>query len=580
MIQGNLRRTIVVMNGEGEDVKDEILHRVSHYVPQLDHSEIDFFEEFPDVAPDVAVLYLGNEPPTKNNFFNVDYNNFATEGWQWARFASFVTRHSVDVDEYHRKFTERIESLMSLNKKKAYIFGTGPSLEKAIDNDWSDGYTIVCNTIVRDQKLWNHIKPDFIVAGDAVYHFSKSKLATAFREDLKLRLKETDSYFVYPALFDALAQRLFAEFKEQLMPIPIGDHKSIHLGLTNRFELPAIGNILNLALLPLGCTMSKDVYLWGFNGRAPDDKLFWSNSKLHSYPEFMDDLQEQHPMFFSYYIPKGNEKSYVENVHGDILEKNMIDAEKNGWTFTMMHQTWTPVLQSRYCGSSYKLILSVNERELEISNILEEIHNAFPRELLYSIIMDARSLNEKIATHVVSLLFGFYTRARIMSNLKLLRSKRLRILDIGSGTGVFHHFMRHLGHDVVSTTWDEKDHEAYLHIRKYLDMEDMKQYFVEPFKPLPSEFEVFDRITCLSPEFNQYWDPDNIWGIEEWKFLINDLLLHLEPNGLLCFAKVRCSQRIIDQIVEKFEGEVEFISVIPWKADIGQLGELLLRKHI
>ena len=85
----------------------------------------------------------------------------------------------------------------------------------------------------------------------------------------------------------------------------------------------------------------------GFDGRAPNDKLFWSNSSKHYYPEFIEELQNAHPSFFENYVPKDDPQSYAREYQGEILDEKMIEAESEGWKFLMLHKSWTPTLQKR-----------------------------------------------------------------------------------------------------------------------------------------------------------------------------------------------------------------------------------------
>jgi hypothetical protein len=200
---------------------------------------------------------------------------------------------------------------------------------------------------VRDKALWHHLNPDFIVAGDAAYHFGHTAFARTFRHDLAMRLNETRTYFVYPSRFDSVVRQEFSSFAERLIPIPNSHRMHIHADLTREFTLPNVGNVLALLLLPLACTLSKHICLWGFDGRAPGDKLFWGNSNKHSYPELLPELQKAHPRFFDHYVPKEDPYRYVRHVHGDNLDKIMKVAEAEGWRFDMMHHSWTPTLKKR-----------------------------------------------------------------------------------------------------------------------------------------------------------------------------------------------------------------------------------------
>lgn len=240
--------------------------------------------------------------------------------------------------------------------KRAYIFGTGPSLAKAIERDWSDGIRIVCNTIVRDQELWHHIDPHAIVAGDGLYHFGVTDFARSFRKDLALRLSESPrTIFIYPAMFDVLVRREFSQFRDRLVPVPPGQSIALHKTLAADFKLPNLGNVLNLLLLPVACSVRTDVGLWGFDGRAPADKLFWSNSGKHSYPELMDTLRKASPAFFDVMVPKDDPEKYVRSVHGDVLAHALTLAEADGYRFEMLHETWTPALQKYYMGLSSRV---------------------------------------------------------------------------------------------------------------------------------------------------------------------------------------------------------------------------------
>lgn len=281
---------------------------------------------------------------------DIDHNTNPMAAWDWCLLAEHCANEKTNIYESYQRFVNHVAILKSHGLEKSYIFGTGPSLALAEKRDWSDGYRIVCNTIVRDRDLWNYINPHFIVAGDALYHFSYAEFARAFRKDLASRLSETGTFFVYPSCFHQIIRRELDGFLDRLIPIPISsyNHKNIHVDLCRHFELPLLGNVLPLLLLPLASTLSRQVFLWGFDGRAPNDQLFWANSTKHSYPELLSGLQEEFPAFFDTLVPKNNPSQYVKDVHGDVLDECMKIAEKQGWSYVMMHKSWTPTFQKRY----------------------------------------------------------------------------------------------------------------------------------------------------------------------------------------------------------------------------------------
>jgi hypothetical protein len=281
--------------------------------------------------------------------YNFDYDSNYGEGWEYHRLLSAL--HAVDQAEGVRRGKQRMNEVYStlIDKfEKAYVFGTGPSLERAVERDWSDGVRVVCNTIVKDGELWSHIQPHFIVAADAIYHFGIGNFSSNFRRDLRNRLRESvNTLFVFPAEFYVFCLREFSEFSNRLIPVPVGTRKNIYEGFMKSFAVPPVENVLPSMLLPLACTFSKNIFLWGFDGRAPGDALFWKNSDKHFYSDAVEQLKNLHPAFFNFHVPKGNEVNYVKKVHGNTLEELLRVAEQNGFSFTMMHFSYTSVLQKR-----------------------------------------------------------------------------------------------------------------------------------------------------------------------------------------------------------------------------------------
>lgn len=281
--------------------------------------------------------------------FHLDPLENPADGADWALFAGACARHVPDLVGARQRFGAFLAAIRKRGCSRTYVFGTGPSLSKVRERDWQDGYRIVCNTIVRDADTWNYLQPDLMVAGDAIYHFGYTEFAKAFRRDLLARMLERPVPFIYPALFDVLVQREFGAVAKWLIPVPIAPaQRTIRTSMENEFSLPDLGNVLNLLLLPVATTLTKEVGMWGFDGRAPKDQGFWSNSGLHSYPELMHTLHEAHPAFFRQHVPDGRESRYVEAVFGDPLERNLAWLERRGWTFRMLHPSFTPVLAKRY----------------------------------------------------------------------------------------------------------------------------------------------------------------------------------------------------------------------------------------
>lgn len=285
---------------------------------------------------------------------DLDYDTNMLDGWALMDLGDALTRgpRRTSVAAARQTFIDHVRRLNVDGARPVYLFGTGPSLQLADQRSFADGITVVCNTIVRDPELWRHLAPAFLAAGDAIYHFGHTPHARAFRTDALRRLQESNGHtlFVYPAQFDVIVRSEFRDVQALLVPIPVGDHADITVDLTKHFRLPQLENVLANLLLPLGCTLSNDVRLWGFDGRAPTDSGFWANSDRHAYPELMQSIRDSHPAFFAEKTPKGDEAQYVNTVHGDLLDERLTEAESRGFEFRMLHASWTPTLQKRCCA--------------------------------------------------------------------------------------------------------------------------------------------------------------------------------------------------------------------------------------
>jgi hypothetical protein len=283
---------------------------------------------------------------------DLDYDTNMRDGWDLMLLGEALNRghRSNSVTAVRQTFVDHVRRLNVDGVRPVYLFGTGPSLQLADQRSFADGTTVVCNTIVRDPELWHHLAPAFLTAGDAIYHFGHTPHASAFRADALRRLQESNgrTLFVYPAHFDVIVRSEFRDVQSLLVPIPYGEHTDITVDLTKHFCLPQLENVLATLLLPLGCTLSNDVRLWGFDGRAPSDSGFWANSDRHAYPELMQSIRDSHPAFFAEKTPKGDEAQYVNKVHGDLLDERLTEAEHRGFEFRMLHASWTPTLQKRY----------------------------------------------------------------------------------------------------------------------------------------------------------------------------------------------------------------------------------------
>lgn len=189
--------------------------------------------------------------------------------------------------------------------RKAYVFGTGPSLAGATDFDFSDGVRIVCNSIVRNPDLLAHINPHFIAASDFVFHFGPSRYAAEFRRDLVAALRSTGAFFL---VADQLAPLMLAHYPEiagRTIAIPLTNQYDfrtrwtpVNVQLFDTFKVHTLDSVLNLLMLPVASTLADEIYVIGCDGRKPGDNGFWSHHAAAQYTGLMKTVSDTHPGFF------------------------------------------------------------------------------------------------------------------------------------------------------------------------------------------------------------------------------------------------------------------------------------------
>lgn len=238
-----------------------------------------------------------------------------------------------------RKFLEYVESLPVFSK--VYVFGTGPSIERAFGHDFSDGYRIVCNTMIKNAELMEQIKPHFMVAGDGIYHFGVSRYACRFRRDLERFLSSHRCLLILPeGYYDNFLyhNENLAEFT---LPVPYTARRT-NLRMKEVLETKFQHNILNQLLLPLASSLCDNIFLLGFDGRKADDQHFWKSADSVNYEDLKVHHQKAHPGFFS-----GVDYPQYANLQSECAEKIISLGERMGKKYYCMNESSNAALQRR-----------------------------------------------------------------------------------------------------------------------------------------------------------------------------------------------------------------------------------------
>lgn len=235
------------------------------------------------------------------------------------------------------EFKQRIE------KPIGYVFGTGPSLEEAWRYDYSDGHTIVCNSIVRNAPLLEKLNPIALMAGDPIFHAGPSTYAMAFRESLRESMAGRDFHLFVPWRdYGIYLTYLPEEFHRRIIGVPLMAGDEYNLNIEERFQILALPNVLTLLLLPVAATFFQHVGISGCDGRPlSQDSYFWGHHKASQFGDQMEAIQRAHPSFFSisyndYYLK-----------HCAEVERVCREMEKLGKTVEGVTGSFIPALRKR-----------------------------------------------------------------------------------------------------------------------------------------------------------------------------------------------------------------------------------------
>ncbi|GAB5470933.1 MAG: hypothetical protein Kilf2KO_39630 [Rhodospirillales bacterium] len=230
-----------------------------------------------------------------------------------------------------------------ITKPVGYVFGTGPSLEEAWRYDYSDGHTIVCNSIVKNAPLLDKLQPIALAAVDPIFHAGPSTYAAAYRAGLMQCMEERDFHVFIPWRDYAVYLTYMPEkFHERIIGIPLYMGDDYNIDLEAKFSLLGLPNVLTLMLLPVAATFFQHVGISGCDGRPlSQDSYFWGHHKASQFSDQMDAIQLAHPGFFSisyndYYLR-----------HCTETERLCQDIEKAGKSVHAITGSFIPALRKR-----------------------------------------------------------------------------------------------------------------------------------------------------------------------------------------------------------------------------------------
>lgn len=228
------------------------------------------------------------------------------------------------------------------NPGSAYVFTTGPSLDRALEFDYKpDSVRIICNSMVRNRALLDKIEPNILVFADPVFHFGPSRYAHEFRKQAIEVVKHYGCFCIVPEDRLPIMMQHHPEIKDKLIGMPI-NRGSWNFPSAEKFYVRSTKNIMTLLMMPVASAMSQNVFIVGADGRSPKEKYFWRHSKANQFEELMDSVVETHPSFFRDRIYTSY---YAE--HCRVVEEQIECGEREGIRYLSLTPSEIPALKAR-----------------------------------------------------------------------------------------------------------------------------------------------------------------------------------------------------------------------------------------
>lgn len=264
------------------------------------------------------------------------------EGGAWNQL-NYVLRR----DFFHEVIAcqERFRDLLTRLGKfpRAYAIASGPSIADYPKFDYSDSLVVVCNSVIFDEDLMQHIRPQILVFADPIFHFGPSQYAGEFRRRLRSVAASHDFSIIIPEKYFGLFTDWFPELRSRTIAIPLGDKDGKpNLNLIRRFEVRPSPNVLTMLMLPVASTFADEVQIIGCDGRpAAENSYFWSHHPKVQIGDKMQNIQRVHPAFFAI----DYDDYYSE--HCAYLDQLLSLGENEGKRYRSITFSHIPALNSR-----------------------------------------------------------------------------------------------------------------------------------------------------------------------------------------------------------------------------------------
>lgn len=277
----------------------------------------------------------------KNYFSHVESSNL-----QSILFETLDSNQKKNLSDLTKSnFIRLTNFIKETNFESSSCFVTGPSFDTYTDFDFVNlnTFKIVCNSIVKNANFMEYIGGVHLLTfADSVFHFGPSKYAAEFRKNVIQSFNKHKFFIVVPENVVALLLSHYPEIEDYIIGIPYVNNRDFNFPEENQFWVKDNGNILSNYMVPLASIASDTIYIFGADGRSPDEKYFWKHSANAQFNSLMNTVFESHPSFF-------RDRSYVDyyQAHCDSLEGLIQFGERKGKKYFALTESYIPALKNR-----------------------------------------------------------------------------------------------------------------------------------------------------------------------------------------------------------------------------------------
>lgn len=251
-----------------------------------------------------------------NDIKSLEYSVYAKLPW----LIMSNNEKKIFIEENYNKYIKFVESFKANNLKKGFVIANGPSLEDIFDIDLADGYKIVANSIVRNDKMMQYINPEIVVAGDPLWHFGPSKYSQEFRKDIEKTIQNNPNIlFVFPeqGIVNYINMK---NFRNNIVVIPYGK-KAPNFDMQSEYYLPPYISVINSLMIPLMSTLADEIYILGSDGKVKHrpNEDFWAHAGNVQYSEELVECGHKCSPTFDINRKSHDEVKVVENTLTNII---------------------------------------------------------------------------------------------------------------------------------------------------------------------------------------------------------------------------------------------------------------------